>query len=1439
MSEPTKVEKGVIKYVQYSALTPDQIRKFRKIYKPYNPKNNDPTGTPYDPYLGALENGAVCPVCNNQSTGLSSSDKESGCPGHFGYIELEEVCWNLEYVWVCVQILKSVCLKCSKLRIPKSELEGITKIMNPKRRIKEILTRSSKYRVCWNCNSVLPKITKKEAGNQRNLINPQMSLSDGRKVSVPASVCYDIFIAISDEDFSAMGHNLNLKDSPEYYDENGKHYHAARPESFLFVALPVTPISTRPWVTGKERNDDDITQKYNDVLKVNALLAALTDEKTSQKKSGKKKKQTREELVAKLQAHVSSIISSDESAGGGARQRKGIKERIEKKDGHIIKHVAGKRVDQTERTVIVGAGGMLNPEEVGVSEYCARKLTVSVTVEPSTKSYIERLIKEKKVISITRNGISVAILDMMRKWGKIIIRGVEGLLPGDKIERQLMDGDYVIINRQPTLRVESMQGGRVKIMKGEFGKRIPLHLTRAYNADFDGDEMNLHVVQNPLSITEVATLTSSKYHIVSPQNNSAIMGAVQNTVVIMYCLTNYFKIAKTYKDGSPKFEATMVEPEDFFDVATALNISDDRLQNFYLRAKTYYSKYIRFCSESKKWVLVKKRLPGRLLVSLVFPESLTWERKTDTNEYYPVVYIKHGILIPDSGPLCSKVIGRGSITTVHTIWKYYSPSKAIIYLNELEKMTSIMVGRIGFSIGMSDCVAKTLKRVEDKINEVMIKCEEISKMEKPLESKERDTNSEFNNLLVFVSKIFAKEDTSKGDRNSLVVMKICGAKGSDANNYQISACVGQQNFSGKRMPNMLGFGERSLPHFRRGKDTPMSRGFVRSNYVNGLRPDESFYHARSGRDGIISTGIKTADTGYSQKKISKKTEDCVVCDDGSVRDGFDRIIQYLYGGDGFNPKYLTPIPTQSRPFFVNPLVLAGIVNSEFEIKFLNSTETLTSEKRGVTQFEVDKFMLLFKVDPRGVTYYSTLQHSAAQPKTDILEMGLYNIRKVLIETLELIELYPEVIPEFFKRVYFHYASALAPKGYPAGLICASAIGEPSTQMTLNVFHNAGNAAKDVTVGVPRLKELLAVTTKPATPSLTVVLKKELAHLPENDESLLKVASFADSLRNLKIGDVLQSQELFYTDSQSKENGSPITFIPTKRYRKEWWFNNSLSRSGTKKSIPECGWILRLKFNLEMLIRYFQSGNGCFALYKIASSIEEESDGVLIGVCSPFREATIDIYTDIPKLIGMMENKKGYTKEDRKFSEYYLIRDLISANIEEYPLSGITGISKTFVRYDSLKKEWMIDCQVAKIKKKEEPYFALVDVSSLDQVEPIDTLTDNVWEWLEYYGIEAARSFLVREYTKILGFDSTYIDLRHITLLADRHTYQGILTAVNRNGIVNDSGPLAKCMFETSGNVLSTAAALSETDNMQGVASSIFYGSKLRVGTGVVEIEEKE
>jgi DNA-directed RNA polymerase beta' subunit len=846
--------------VQFGILSPEEIVR-RSAVNITESTFYDSNGEPkinglFDPRMGVIERGKLCKTC--EQTYIP-------CPGHFGHIELAKPVFYIQFINQIQELMKCVCIRCSKLLLDMNDtsIKAIIK-MKKSDEFLNLLSSKVKTKVCGQfpnmdaetasshgCGAIQPNkyITKEldyivgewqrdvadDAGDKkRELVQqrftPEMVLS--------------IFKRISIDDARILGF------SPDW----------CLPHWMICVVLPVVPPAVRPSVRqyNNQRSEDDLTQKYNDIIKHNDMI----------KKKLANKDISEDQIngyVHLLQYDIATLIDNDGSKNippsmtKGGRQIKAFKQRLNGKDGRVRNNLMGKRVDFSARSVI-SPDSNLNIEELGVPLQIAMNLTVPEIVN---KYNIDR------VYQFVRNGANIHPgAKSYKKAEDGRVRNLEYmdtskivLHYGDIVNRHMMDGDPVLFNRQPSLHKMSAMSHLARVMdRLSFGLNI--NVCEPYNADFDGDEMNLHVPQSIQATMELKYLPAVSKQIISPSYNTPIIKPAQDNLLGLYKIT---------------------DDSVYFNQRDMMNLLMDVVG-----------------------------FDGRLPEPAIKDTRILWTGKQLVSIILPPISMKKGKVIIEKGIIKQGQINKGaSNEIVHIIFSDYGHLANQRYLNNLQKIVIRYMIRSGYSVGISDLLvhADIRKRNEETIVKGKQAVADITR---------KIHLNTFEDISHDISEVFEGEisaiigKTSKAiedntvnlisDGNRVKYMVDAGTKGKMTNFTMMCCLVDQQSIDNKRIS--LGFSNRSLPHFTKYDNGMDSKGYISHNYLEGLTPQEFYFHAMAGREGLIDTAVKTARSGYLQRKLIKATEDLKVQHDYTVRNSNGDIVQFLYGDDGFNSIHL-------------------------------------------------------------------------------------------------------------------------------------------------------------------------------------------------------------------------------------------------------------------------------------------------------------------------------------------------------------------------------------------------------------------------------------------------------------------------------------------------------------------------------------------------------
>ena len=1000
----------IIEAIRFGIVSPQEIRKLSVVeIQTADTYDEDgaviPSGL-MDNRLGVLEPGQRCRTCGNTAT---------RCPGHFGHIELAVPIIHVEFTKNIHDLLQAFCRNCGRILLSdkainraKRQSANVKNLLGsvPDTLYRSFLEQAKSNMECPHCGAKQYKI---------EFVKPTVFYEHTEEGAqrLTASMIRERFERIPDEDLRLLG----------FDPEN------ARPEWMILQVLPVPPVYVRPSITLESgiRSEDDLTHKLVDIIRINERLKENLEAGAPTL--------IIQDLTELLEYHVTTYFNNESSGIPPARHRSGralktLSQRLKGQEGRFRTNLSGKRVDFSARTVI-SPDPNLDINEVGVPLEIAKKLSVPEKVTHWNIEEMRRLVQNGPdnypgALYIVRPDGKRVRLEFVLDREKI----AESLEPGFIVERHLRDGDVVIFNRQPSLHRMSIMAHYVKVLPY---KTFRLHLCVCppYNADFDGDEMNLHVPQSEEAQTEARILMQVQDHILSPRFGGPIIGAIRDFISAAYLLTRKstllnkkevckILIAAGYEGSLPK--PAVKKPQEMW--------TGKQIFSLFLPKDFSYSLKASICRNCN--VCLREECP-----------------------YDAYVVIKNGKLI--SGVIDKNSIGaEKSESILHRLIKDYGTEAGRAFLNRISKLLTRFITMRGFSYSYDELdlspeakkeIRRTIKRAERKVSAFTKQLREGTLERLPGQTLE-------DSFEIYVMNELAKARTKAGDiadadlsmDNAGVVMTRSGARGSTINIGQMAACLGQQSVRGKRI--MRGYLNRALPHFNVGDASPKARGFVYSSYRDGLDPIEFFFHAMGGREGLVDTAVRTQQSGYMQRRLINAMEHLRVEYDGTVRNSVGDIIQFKYGEDGVDP---------AKSDHGKAVNVARLVD---QIKLIEEQGKPSSKEYIKKRLEEVK-------DQLNPLLLEELKNSLYSAK--LSEKGVDLAVKSTVE---------------------HYKRALVEPGEAIGIVAAQSIGEPGTQMTLRTFHYAGVREMNVTIGLPRLIEIVDARREPSTPIMTIYLDEE-------------------------------------------------------------------------------------------------------------------------------------------------------------------------------------------------------------------------------------------------------------------------------------------------------------------------------------------------------------
>jgi DNA-directed RNA polymerase subunit A' len=1215
----------VIDAIKFGVLPPDEIRRLSVVEintsDTYDEDGGPIAGGLMDGRLGTLEPRQRCRTCGNISI---------NCPGHYGHIEMAVPVIHVEFAKHIYKLLSTTCRSCGRILLTAEDHEKFTELRDNEINLfgkvnvdttKEITKSAKKYKKFKDCpvcgmaqsNVKFAKPTSFFEIEQEEFDSNDESLMEEISRRLTANMIREWFERIPEEDLELLAFEPSV----------------ARPEWMILQVLPVPPVDVRPSIILESgiRAEDDLTHKLVDIIRINQRLKENIEAGAPTL--------IIEDLSELLQYHVTTYFNNEVSGIPPARHRSGrtlksLAQRLKGKEGRFRGNLSGKRVDYSARTVI-SPDPNLDINEVGVPAHIATRLTVPDVVTERNLDEMKRLVSNGPythpgaLYIIRPDGKRIRLEFVTDK--SIVADSIE---PGFVIERHLKDGDIALFNRQPSLHRMSIMAHKVKVLPY---RTFRMHLTVCppYNADFDGDEMNLHIPQSKEAQTEARLLMQVQDQILSPRYGAPIIGATKDFITGAYLLTR---------------KETRLTQDEVGKLLAATNYVGLEPEPIELEPEPLWS--------------------GKEIFSIFLPDDFNFvtranicihcaECKHEDCQYDAYVTIREGKL--QTGVIDKNTIGAERAETIfHRIIKDYGTNAGHDFLNDVTRLINEFLSVKGFTYSIDELVISSKEK--NQINRVMKRMQKnVDKLIGDLSTGELErlpgqSLQETFEIQVMSELAKARDkagqtvESGLGMSNSGIVMTRSGARGSSLNIGQMMGSVGQQAIRGKRI--MRGYMNRTLPHFKVHDPAPEARGFVYNCYRDGLEPIEFFFHSMGGREGLVDTAVRTQQSGYMQRRLINALEHLRVEYDGTVRDSSGDIVQFTYGEDGVDPAKSDHGKA------------VDVINLIERIKI-----SISKGRAATTKYITDKL----------------------EENAEVLTPALINELETNLASSKMSKL---GVDRVIDTVVRNYDFSLVEPGEAVGTIAAQSIGEPGTQMTLRTFHYAGVAELNVTLGLPRLIEIVDARRQPSTPVMNIYLDSK------HKRSQKKTREVAEKLTYTVIDDVVEmvnvdlredavkislSQELMENlnvDINDVENALTMKFNKIDDYI----FIVSLEEEKTKdpdklikqiiespiRGVPEIKRVLTTYENGEWVIR------------TDGSNLE----GVLgVEGVDPTRTTTNDIH-EIANILGIQAARNALIKEARSVLEeqgldvdirhVMLVSDIMTntGNIQQIGRHGISG-----------------------------------------------------------------------------------------------------------------------------------------------------------------------
>lgn len=1085
-----------IQRLEFELMSAEEVRN-RSVVQITNP-TLDNRGIPAvagvnDLRMGSTDYRLRCETCTKPT---------QTCFGHFGHIELAEPVFHMLTHTHAFKLLQSVCYFCSNPRVQLTDRAAQRIQRKFHRRPAERFVAMHKLcrtrHVCTHCGSPQPTFTNPlsnhhgraaakptsssnsssgGSGNQSQRRKPfaRVDLLFGRTWSARARFVCDAQRVEAHKPFRP---NTVLRIFCNVPPAARRALGVPHPERLLLRVFLVPPPIIRPQVAfaigSRTKANSDLTRILQEMVKLNE---ALWNHKAQACAEGRAA--WNPDLWQRLQYIAAVFMRNDRNGVQVMCHRskvpvRDLSSRLGGKTGRVRGNMMGKRVNNSGRAVITPSP-LLPVHEVEIPEAMAMSLTVE---EPVTSLNVEDL--QRRVdrgatlhgaLFVKHDGKTVDVSAVASRHGW---SGRLRLLPdrGWAVVRPLKDGDVVVMNRNPSLHMYSLMAHRARIRHSGASTGttdaavhaigVPMPTTQPYNADFDGDEMNVHVVKHLDARADARVLMAvDGTHMLSASKNRPTMGLVQDSMVAAYRLSD-----------------------------PALRISRRLWSRLQAEADTFGLVH---ASDSDNGD--KEGVPGRWVLDLalqtVAPQSRAW----DWTSQDKAVAIRGARWT--KGRATSAILGTAPHGLLHHVALRFGCKPLADFLSVLQNVLCTYMMLAGASFSLRDiCPTASATSILD----ITLAC---------VAQHGAADDPHARRLLMQAALLHGRQRYDPTTQFAHMIE--AGAKGSRVTAGQMMGTVGLQSTAVARCARLHGACVLSVlpPCLEARRAEPRAFGFVRASYLDGLDPVEAFWNAMSGREGLVDTAVKTSRTGYIQRRLVKTLESLKVEQDGSVHNAERYVVQFRYGTDGLAPEWLCShtvaaldamppsSPSALRSLFcvararmrLGARDLTARVQVPFEAALLACDETVASTRA-----------------------------AAHAPAAAILRRWLrHGWNACVLAAAPVLARRPDLGEVFDRRV----ERARVPAGEMVGVRASQAASEPAMQMTLNTIHSDGSEEYSVTQGVPRLVELIDLKPHPQT-VVAQVFAREQKEAPKDEEEDDKaaLARFAEQFRSTRLDDVV-------------------------------------------------------------------------------------------------------------------------------------------------------------------------------------------------------------------------------------------------------------------------------------------------------------------------------
>lgn len=1086
-----------------------------------------------------------------------------------------------------------------------------------------------------------------------------------------------------------------------------------------------------------------------------------------------------------------------------------LRKRMDGKEGRMRINLMGKRSFGNARAVAT-PDNSIDVHQIGIPEAMACKLTVggktvnAINIEEMRERVRRGYGQLKGAEKIWKASEKCTLL---LKFATDLDDVARNLKIGDVVHLHLWNGDVVLVNRQPSLHRMSIMAHEARVVEGN-SIRANSAVCAAYNLDFDGDEVNIHVPQGEAAQAEARMLISVTRQLISPATNAPCFGIIQDGIVNGMLLTK---------------RDTFLRKDQAMQLACSIRHDVPGKSRFSLPPPA-------ILAPTPLWT-------GKQIFSILLPSYLQLAMDGGDAPEDPMLDDEASVLILDGelvrGKMNKKALGQSARGVVQRIAMDGNLETAIRFMSDAERMTHAWSATFGFSMGIDDCilepnvhryVRRTLRlgaRAVDRAQRMMDELPKTSAQHLVVIAEQRIrtilgsvSQDAMQRALSWIRTVQNVRKTAM-PRNGLWDMVTSGSKGSSANISQIAVMIGQQIVGGTRIARDLRLG-RTLPCFAPWTPTPEAQGFCRNSYIDGLNNVEFFLHNMGGREGLVDTSTKTATSGYMQRRLCRALEDMVAMADGSIRDAKRRIVQFAYGGDGFDPTRLEFVDMDilTAPDVEVDRVSCG--DAFFALTFLRARDDLRRHRVALGREGELERKILLPVDPERVVRdllrkVGETESASEEKMEDVYEAvnralgkkrSMWGLRLATLWALRpsVLRNRPALAQKTLSIVLDRAERARIAAGDPVGVIASQSIGEPSMQMTLNTFHHAGRGVARVTVGIPRLREIIERRH-------VGMIRSPLLVVPVRDDTRATAERVVRVLQRVLLREVLISSVVTHEDAVADLDRVLLR-------------NVGLSH-GTERDVVEnprtlSPYVVHFTLNRERLL---QSAMGPVVMARCVERAMKGTPCTIIFSPRAMRRWVLRV-----RLVS--EDPQMRTREAAQEWHMHLLKHAAvnQAHSISMAIAGQAELLEEEAASGAIvkRKRWVVQAMGSE----------LASVATLPDLDWSRAHTNDITLASDVLGIEAANALLFEQLRSVMTNDGSHIDARHLQLLADAMTYCGYVMPVRRQGIGRKpTGWAHRASFEMTHKVLISGALRAEDDPLDNPSAAVMTGQLGAFGTG--------